>query len=381
MDEETFWIVIVIAAVFLVVIIALIVELSGPRLVIIDDNGGNGGQTLPRIFQPCPNNLCATPNLVCTRPAGQNEAICLLGPDQPCFVDQECSSGFCRRDNPNEIGSCQAQGPGPGPGPVPPPGQTQIYCHGVDNTTTWQQRYTIPNGITLNRIASTISPSSNTEVLLGISPSQNAAYERMGNTWTQIRASINPPGSLLDGDQVGSNIWLVYNIPASGQTLIYLVNQNSLVPFPQSTGGQQRTSNGQTITIEELVVHPVGDIFLVGRVGSGQETIYRQRNGENSYQAISPGQKVALVPDKSPDNFAFVSGSSILIVGDRPGRIDNLPGQVIDMVVTPNYNLWYIVNGQLYFNQTLILPPVTITSSSRLFYSSVNGVCLFTPGR
>lgn len=374
MEESSFWIIAIIAAVVLVVIIALIVELGRPDVeVIINDGGRNnpgGSQRIAQRHEICNTDICA-PGLICTSISGQSDRRCLSALDQTCLVDQDCASGFCQRKTQGQNGVCRNPGTMPMPTPMPTPsGATQIYCRQGES---WVARITIPMGLVFNRIT-----SSNGR-LLGISTQTNQIYLWTGSSWQNISTSFTAPGTLVDGVIVGNDIWLVYRL-SSGQTALYRLSNNVLTPINTSTGGLQTIATGQVIDIQEIAIHPNGDIFLVGRTNGGQVTIYRKAATATFYTPVTVGQHIFVVDTRNADNFAFTSGSSILFLGDNATRQDNIVGPVTDLVVTADNQIWYIAGNQLFRNGQQIATPVTINATTRLFYSTTEGVCFFTPG-
>lgn len=376
MNESWFWIFAIIAVVVIVAIIALIVELGQTNTQANsqgnnNQSGQNNPGATPKLAQRhelCNTDICA-PGLVCVPICGQNDRRCLSVVGQECLVDQDCASSFCYRKTQGQNGICQ--NPGPTPGPIPGPiGITQIYCRQGE---VWIARITIPVGITFTRIT-----SSNGR-LLGISTQTNQIYLWNGSSWQNISSSFTAPGTLVDGVIVGQDIWLVYRLP-SGQTALYRLSNNVLSPINPLTGGLQTISSGQFIEIQEIAVHPSGEIYIVGRVSNGQITIYRKAPTATYYTPITIGENIFVISTRSGENFAFTSGGSILILGDNATRQDNIVGPITDLVITSDNQIWYIANNQLYRNGVLIATPVPINSSTRIFYSTTEGVCIFTPG-
>lgn len=294
MDEPSFWTIAIIVAVIVVVIIALLVELGRPDVqVIINENGRDnlgGTQRVVQRHEICNTDICA-PGLVCTQISGQTDRRCLSILDQPCLVDQDCASGFCQRKTQGQNGICRNPGmPTPTPPmPTPPTGATQIYCRQGEN---WIARIVIPSGLVFNRI------SASDGRLLGISTQTNQIYLWNGSSWQNISANFTAPGTLIDGVIVGQDIWLVYRL-VSGQTALYRLTNGVLSPVNSSTGGLQTITTGQVIEIQEIAVHPSGDIFLVGRVSGGQVTIYRKSANATTYTPITVGQHIFVVGKRS----------------------------------------------------------------------------------
>ena len=369
MDEAWFWIIAIVIVVAIIVLIAIIVESTRPEVQV---NVIEPGRTLPapRISQrheSCIDAVCGA-GLVCTQIG--NDRRCLSVLDQTCLIDQDCASGFCQIKMTGQGGVCRNPTPIP-PSPMPGTG-TQIYCRHGDNWIT-RTTLSIPAGLTFTRIT-----SSNGR-LLGISRQTNQVFIWNGSFWQDISSTFTAPGTLIDGVIVGNDAYLVYRLP-SGQTALYRLTNGVLSPINPSSGGLQSTNTGQVIDIEEVAVHPSGDIFLVGRVPNGQVTIFRRSGTSTVYQPISAGQHIFLISGRDANNFAFSSGSSILILGDNSTRQDNINSPVTTLAVTPDNQLWYISGNQLFHNGQHVVAPVVINSTTRLLFTTGEGLCIFTPG-
>lgn len=367
MENATIWIIAFILAIVAIVIVAIVVESNRSEVVVV--NNSSAPPPPPRVgqrYDVCTNLVCG-PGLSCTPIQGQSEPRCLSILDQPCLVNQDCVSGYC------EIGSlghgiCRPSG-------LNPPGGTQIYCRQNGN---WVVRITIPTGLVFSRI------SASGDRLLGISTSTNKLYLWQNGQWQEI-TSFTPPGMIVDGviTNVNGNydIWLVYRL-MSGQTALYRLTNGVLLPLSPNSGGLQRVSTGEAILIREIDVYPEGEIYLVGTINNGQVSIFRRNTNAEVYAQLSPGENIYVIPFRGPDDFAFSSGSSILVLGNNSTRQDNIIGIITDLVITPDNQIWYIANNQLYANGQIVAAPVVINPTTRIFYSPQEAtICLFTPGR
>lgn len=360
MESSTFWTIAIIVVVIGIVIVAIIVEYNQPSNPTTSGGSSQGGTqpTLSQRHEVCTTTPCAV-GLVCVRTAaGENR--CLSTNGQPCFINEDCASGLCQG------GVCITSTTLP----APPGNSTTIYCW---NGSSWVGRVTIPAGITFNRIVAANGR------LLGISTT-GQVYVWNGNGWQNISSTFASPGLLIDGTITSNGtIYLVYRLN-NGQTALYTVQNNVLVPVNLATGGLQNSITGQTIQISEIAVDSMGDIFLVGTTSGGQVSIYRANPGQTTYTPLTVGRNIYVFPNRNGNNFAFSEGSSILVIGDTNTRQDNVLSPITGVVVTPTNEIWYISNNQIYRNGTPVPTPVPVNPSTRLFYSPTDGVCFFTPG-
>lgn len=367
MENATIWIIAFILAIVAIVIVAIVIESNRTEVIVV--NNGSTPTPPPRVGQRydiCTNLICGA-GLSCSPIQGQNEPRCLSILDRPCLVNQDCVSGYCEIGNLGH-GVCRPSGLNP------PSNGTQIYCRQNGN---WVVRITIPMGLVFSRI------SSSGDRLLAISTNTNKLYLWQNGQWQEIN-SFTPPGMIVDGviTNVNDNyvIWLVYRL-TSGQTALYRLTNGNITPLTSNTGGLQRVSTGEVILIREIDVHPTGEIYLVGTINGGQVSIFQRNVNAEVYSQLTPGENIYVMPFRSPNSFAFSSGSSILVLGNNSTRQDNIVGNITDIVVTPDNQIWYITNNQLYTNGQLVNTPVTINSTTRIFYSTQEAtVCLFTPG-
>lgn len=371
MDGSLFWILAIVTVILIIVVIVLVVETGRPDTQQGETPGSRTplpGSQVPIVaqrFDICFGNECG-PGLICTQIPGRNERRCLSVAGQGCVINADCASGLCQHTDETPNGICQAH---PIPG-QPSVGGTQIYCRQGES---WVARVTVPSGLVFTRITGSWNR------LLGISIQTNRVYIWNGASWQDISSGFVSPGTLVDGVIVNNEIWIVYRL-STGQTALYRIINNILTPVNAGTGGLQMTTSNQVIEIAEVAVHPGGDVFLVGRIPGGQTSIFRKSANTTTYQAITIGQNIFVVENKTPDTFAFSSGSSILLMGDISARQDNVVSPITDLVVTIEGHLWYISANQLYRNGQRITTPITINQTTRLLYSLMDGVCIFTPG-
>lgn len=370
MDGWMVWIAAIVVALVGIIIIAIIVEVS--------TSGMSGSSTsqpgvsdmteiatpviLGQRHDPCNQVGCGS-GLICTTVSGQNIPRCLSDVGELCSVDTDCATGLCYR--PTGTGTCRSSNTSVAP-------TTRLYYF---TGSEWIPRLQVPMGLVLNRVAS----SGGT--LIGVSTASNQLYLWDGSSWATV--SIPSPGRLVDATLVNGTIWAVYTI-SSGQTAVYTISQGRIEAAFAASGGIATSPSGNSIQIASIEVTPDGTVFIVGSTSGSMSMVYRQRPDETTYSPISLATHVVTMAGRSSNDFAFASGSSILVLGSVNRRQDEIAGRVVDVVVTPDYTIWYITQEIdtyiLWRDGVRQMAPIVLSSQSRLYYSHTDGVSIFTPG-
>jgi hypothetical protein len=372
MDVTILWIVGFVVIVIAIVLLVVFIELNRSNAETNNNHEQQKSGEQPRLgrrHEKCVDITCG-PGLACTSVPGQTEPRCLVINGQPCLINQDCVSGFCQLGQ-TPGGVCQSS-----ESVIETSKmsliilETQIFCR---QNEVWVSRITIPSELDFRRI------TSSNDQLLGISRNTNQIFLWNGSSWQDISNKFAAPGALIDGVIVGDNIWLVYRLP-SGQTALYRLINGSLSPVSPLENGVQQDGTGQIIEIVEIDVHPSGEIFLVGRLPDERVYIFRRNISSTSVTQVTSGQNIFVLPFRGPESFAYSSGNSIIVLGESGTRQDNITDPITDLLVAPDNQIWYISNNHLFRNGQMIESPVPVNDNTRLFLSSKEGVCLFTPG-
>lgn len=362
MDGSYFWIVAFVVAVVIIIIIAVIYEFGFTPPI-------ETPLTLPStpltgiLLSSCSATTPCNQGLVCSN------SRCLIPSGGTCLNNTQCVSQVCVKGS-DMRGVCQGTGISP---PPTQPQQQSIYCYRNDN---WVLSQTLLSGLVMTRI----SEGYNNR-LLGISGGQGFIYTQASG-WQNISSQITSPGVLIDGVIVGDDIWLVYQI-STGRTLLYRFNQGILTPFG-SAGGVQSTNQGIPIIITYVDASISGEVMLVGKTSpNGILSIYRYSSDMLGprYNNITVGELVAIIPvDSTANNFSFVNGNSVFVVGTNNTRIDGINAKVTSMDGSSSGNVWYLTNNGMItlYNMGNVVPTTfNLSPSANIFWSS-SGFCVAT---
>lgn len=292
-----------------------------------------------KLFEPCEIGECQD-NLVCTHTSEGNKCLTKLG--GICRLDRQCASGYCHIIG--KRGICA----------------NRVFQEGGIYTWNNYWQRILPSPVTFKKVVA----SGKNIFGFAVHP-----YLYTPETGWQNLLPLSP-GELITGTFNGE-VYLVYK--HSNSTPLYRFYEDSIIPYDQSTGGVQVTRDGSHIIITDISISR-GNIYLVGSVQGSYPTIFLRKAGENFYTPIASGDKLTLAPGvwKNEDYpfhaYAYYVNRSIFYISEHGTRLDDV-NDVTSIAVTPNKEIWYVSDGNIYMNHE------QRGQGNYVFYSEYYGLC------